>query len=439
MSRTTRPPTTIRRAELRTALRAAALLTPVYLLAAAVPQGGLFRGREYRDVGLYGDYAHAFLDGRIPYRDVFVEYPPGAFAVFLPPAFLPDDWYRHAFKLLMALLGVVMLFVAALILVRLGASSRRLYGALGALALSPLAIGPVSLNTYDLWPALLVAGAVCALLYGLPTLGFGLLGVAVTAKLYPLALLPVFCLAVGRRRLGRPLLAFAAVVLVVVGPFALVGWDGLWDSVDAQAERALQLESLGGALLVAADKLGFYDAEVVTGSTAALSRDLGGSLADGVAAAMTVLQVAAIVLAAWFFARGQREGERLVAAAAATLAGFLAFARFISPQYLVWLLPLVALVVPPAGVAAAAVLGAALVLGQLWFFHYRELFGLENVAWLVLARDLCLVALYGILVVALLRLRTTIPSSSSAVDQSPLRSSRASGIAAVEADDRRSR
>ena len=49
------------------------------------------------------------------------------------------------------------------------------------------------------------------------------------------------------------------------------------------------------------------------------------------------------------------------------------------------------------------------------------------------------VALYGILVVAVLRLRTTIPSSSSAVDQPPLRSSRASGIAAVEADERRSR
>lgn len=368
-----------------------------------------------------------------------MEYPPGAFAVFLPPALLPDDWYRHAFKLLMALLGVAMLFVAALILVRLGAQAGRLYGALGALALSPLAIGPVSLNTYDLWPALLVAGAVCALLYGRATLGFALLGLAVTAKLYPLALLPVFCLAAWRRGLGRPLLAFAGVVLVVVGPFALLGWDGLWESVDAQAQRALQLESLGGALLVAADKLGLYDAEVVSGSTAALSRDLGGSAADGVAAAMSVLQVLAVAMVAWLFARANRDGERLVAAAAATLAGFLAFARFVSPQYLIWLLPLVVLVAPPAGVAATAVLGAALILGQLWFFHYRELFALEDIAWLVLARDLLLVALYGILLVAVLRLRTTIPSSSSAVDQPPLRSSRASGIAAVEADDRRSR
>jgi hypothetical protein len=414
-------------------------LTPLYLLATVVPQGGLFRGREYRDVGLYGEYARALLDGRMPYRDVFVEYPPGAFAVFVPPALLPGEAYRHAFKVLMALVGVAILIVAALILVRLGARPRRLYAALTALALAPLALGPVSLNTYDPWPALLVAGALCALLYQRPVLAFGVLGLAVTAKLYPAALLPLFCLAIGPRKLMRPLLVFGAVVVAVVGPFALLGWQGLWDSFDAQAERSLQLESFGGALLAAADRLGLYDATVVTGSTAALSRDLAGSLPDGVAVAASVVQAAAIVGVAWVFVRKGANGERLVAASAATLAGFLAFSRFISPQYLVWLLPLVPLVAPPFGVAAAALLAGAMLLGQLWFFHYREVFALGDAVWLVVARDLLLVALYGVLAAAALRLRTTIPSSSSTVDQSSLSSSRASGTAAVEGAERRSR
>jgi hypothetical protein len=357
----------------------------------------------------------------------------------MPPALLPDDWYRQAFKVLMALLGVAMLVAAALILARLGATRLRTYGVLAALALSPLALGPVSLNTYDLWPAALVAGATCALLYDRRTLAFALLGLAVTAKLYPLALLPVFCIAVWRRSIARPAAAFVVVVLVVVGPFALLGWDGLRESIDAQAQRSLQLESLGGALLVTAGKLGLYDAEVTSGSTAALSRDLGGSTADGVAVAMSLLQLAAVAAVAWLFARGRSGDEGLLAAAAATLAGFLAFARFISPQYLVWLLPLVPLVVPPLGAAAAVVLGGAMVLGQLWFFHYRDVFALADVVWLVVLRDVLLVALYGILVVALLRLRRTTPSSSNARDQAPLRSSRASGTAAVEAADRRSR
>jgi hypothetical protein len=379
------------------------------------------------------------LDGRIPYRDVFVEYPPGAFAVFTPPALLPEEAYRHAFKILMALLGVATIFVAALILVRLGASSSRLYGALTALALAPLALGPVSLNTYDIWPALLVVAALCALLYERPTLAFALLGLAFTAKLYPAALLPLFCVAVGWRRLARPLLAFAGVVIAVVGPFALAGWDGLWRSVEAQSERALQIESLGGSLLLALHRIDVYDAEVVRGSTLALSRDLAGSLPDAIAVVTSVVQVGALLLIAWLHARGGGSPERLVAASAATVASFLAFARFVSPQYLVWLVPLVALVAPPFGVAASALLAAALVLAQLWFFHYREVFELEGIVWLVVVRNILLLALAAVLVVAVVRLRTKTPSSSSTVSQASLRSSRASGTAVVEGAERRSR
>jgi hypothetical protein len=358
----------------------------------------------------------------------------------VPPALLPEEAYRHAFKALMAVLGVGMLIVAALILVRLGAGAKRLYGALTALALAPLALGPVSLNTYDAWPALLVAGAVCALLYERPVLAFGLLGFAAGAKLYPVALLPLFCLTAGPRMLMRSLAAFAAVVALVFGPFALIGWDGLWESLEAQRQRSLQLESLGGAMLAAADRIGLYDATVVPSSTAALSRDLAGSLPDGLAVATSVLQGAAILAVAWFFAiRGRRAGERLVAASAATLAGFLVFSRFISPQYLVWLVPLVPLVAPPLGVAAVALLAGAMVLGQLWFFHYREVFALGDVVWLVVFRDVLLVALYGVLVAAVLRLSTTRPSSSRSFVQLPLISSLASGTAAVEGDERRSR
>ena len=404
-----------------------------------MPQGGLARGREYRDVGLYGEYARALLDGRIPYRDLFVEYPPGAFFVFTPPALLSEDAYRHAFKLLMALVGLATIFVAALILVHLGASLRRLYGALLALALSPLALGPVALNTYDIWPAFLVAAALCALLYERPTLGFALLGLAVTAKVYPAALVPVFCIAVGWRHVARPLAAFTGTVLVIVGPFALLGWDGLWRSVEAQAERALQIESLGGSFLLAAHRLGLYDAEVVRGSTLALSRDLAGSLPDAIEVATSFAQIGAVLLVAWLFARGEAGPERLVAATAATVACFVVFARFLSPQYLVWLVPLVPLVAPPLGVTASVLLGAALVLGQLWFFHYRDVFALEGIVWLVVARDLLLVALSAALVAAVVRLRTKMPSSSRTVSQSPLSSIRASGTAVVEGAERRSR
>lgn len=401
----------------------------------SIPPGGLFRERRFRDVGLYGDYAQALLDGRFPYRDFFVEYPPAGFLVFTPPALLPDGWYLHAFKSFMALVGLATLVVVALILARLDASPRRLYAGVIAVALSPLAIGPVSLNTYDAFPALLVACALAALLWRRDSLALGLLGVGFAAKLYAAALVPLFAVWLWRsgRDLVRPLSAFAVTALVLVGPFAVLGWDGLVESVQAQAGRGLQIESFGAVILLAADQLGLYSAEVGRGSTAAVTRDLEGGLPDTLAVATSFLQVVAVTVVVVLFLRARSSGERLIVATAATLAGFLVFARFISPQYLVWLVPIVPLVGGVAGVVATVLLGAALLAGRLWFFDYREVFALEGVVWLLVVRDLLLVALYAVL------LRTMIPSSSKTVDQEPERSSSASGTAVVEGSERLSR
>jgi glycosyl transferase family 87 len=355
--------------------------------------------------------------------------------VFTPPALLPEGWYQHAFKVLMALVGLATLVVVGLILARLGASPRRLYAAVLAVAAAPLVIGPVSLNTYDAFPALLVAGSLAALLWRRDSLALALLGVAFATKLYAAALVPLFAIWLWRtgRPLARPLAAFAASVLVLVGPFALVGWDGLVESVRAQAGRGLQIESLGAAVLLAAHRLGAYDAEVVRGSTAALTRDLNGGLPDALALATSVVQVAAVVLALVLFLRARSSGEQLTLATAATLAGFLAFARFLSPQYLVWLVPIVPLVGGAAGVVATVLLGAALLAGRLWFFDYSEVFALEANVWLVVVRDLLLVVLYAVL------LRTMIPSSSKTLDHEPERSNSASGTAVVEESERLSR
>ena len=107
---------------MRVALRAAVVAIPVYLAACAVPDGGLFRAARFRDLHIYQGYAEKLLDGSLPYRDVFVEYPPGAFAVFLPPTAFGAGHYNAAFKTLMALCGVATIVLVALVLVELGAS-----------------------------------------------------------------------------------------------------------------------------------------------------------------------------------------------------------------------------------------------------------------------------------------------------------------------------
>ena len=85
---------------------------------------------------------------------------------------------------------------------------------------------------------------------------------------------------------------------------------------------------------------------------------------------------------------------------AAALVAFVALGKVLSPQFLIWLAPVVPLVAGLRGVRASALLAAALALTQLWFpSRYwdlaRELAGLPSA--LVLARDLVLVALLVVL------------------------------------------
>jgi Glycosyltransferase family 87 len=357
--------------------------------------------------------------------------------VFLPPAVLPAGAYNAAFKTLMALCGLGALFAVLLVLVTLGASRHRLYGAAALFALSPIAVGPISLNTYDLFPAALTVGALAALLRRRELLGFGLLGLAVTAKLYPLAIAPLAVIyvwsVVGRRRALRALGVFTAVAALVVLPFAILSPGGLWDSFHSQSARGLQIESLGASLLLAAHQVGVYDATVVHGATGAATRDLAGSLPDALATITSLLQAVAVAAVWWLFWRGSRGPERLVLASCAAVTGFLVFNRFVSPQYVVWLIPLVLLLPGALGLAAIALVGVALVLAQVWFFHYSHLFQLEGISWLVVLRDAVLLALYVLLVV---RLKMSTPSWEKTSRQLGLRRNRASASAVASGSQR---
>ena len=424
-------------AGLGVALRAAAVAIPVFVAACAVPDGGLFRAARFRDVHVYQGYAEKLLHGALPYRDVFVEYPPGAFAVFMPPTLLGAGHYNALFKTLMALCGIATIVLVALVLVQLGASRRRLYAALGLLALSPVALGPISLNTYDAWPALLTVLALWLLLRDRSLLAFSVLGVAVTAKVYPLVLVPLACVLVWRRAGPRRVAAALAVLVVVaaaiVAPFAAYDAHGVYSSFRSQAERGLQIESLGASFLLLLDRIGLYDAGVVE-TTGVAGRELSGSAPDTLAFLSFVVEAVAVAAVWILYARVRDARERLPLAFAAAVAGFLAFTKVFSPQYVVWLVPLVVLVDGAAGVAAVALTAVSLVLAQVWFFHYHALFRLAWPTWLLLVRDLLVVAVFAVLAGALARAQPTrwkirIPSRSKASRHSGLRRSQESWTA----------
>jgi Glycosyltransferase family 87 len=386
------------RSWLHPSIGSAALGVAVFLVSWGLLHEGFYARDQIVDTPIYERYGEAMTDGQVPYRDFPVEYPPAALPVFLLPA-LGDgssDDYRRRFEGLMAGLGVSCVVLVAALTSSLWAPV--------FVATAPLLLGSVYLSRFDLWPAALTLVALALLVAGRPRLGLGALGLAVTAKLYPAVLVPIALAHVWRTRGRREALiaagSFVAAVSAVVIPFAVISPGGVWDGFWQQAGRPLQIESLGSGLLLAAHHVFGLD---LTMESSHGSQNLAGDAADALAVVSTVLQ-AALLVALWvWYARGPATRDRLLVASAAAVCAFVAFGKVLSPQFLIWLVPLVPLVRGRRGLVASAVLAAALVLTQLWFpYRYWDL-ALEfdtSASWLVLARDLALVALTLLLVAA---------------------------------------
>jgi hypothetical protein len=264
-------------------------------------------------------------------------------------------------------------------------------------ALAPLALGTVILSRFDLWPAALAAGALAALVSRRFRLGHVLLGLGAAAKFYPGVLLPLAVAYTWKRRGRREALVCLAFSLGVfalgVVPFHALAPHGVWHSVRVQLERPLQVESIGAAfLLVAHNVFGF----ALAGETSHGSQNVAGGAAHVLAILSSVVQAGVLVWIWWAFARGPATAAGLIRSSAAAVCAFVAFGKVLSPQFLIWLIPIVPLVRGRRGLWGSALLLAALVLTQIWFpFRYFRL-ALDfepGLSWVLLARDLVLVAL----------------------------------------------
>jgi len=360
-------------------------------------------GRAVTDIALYHAYGERMASGLVPYRDFSFEYPPGALPALVLPALVTDsvDAYRVVFAAEMALAGAIGVLLLAAGLRRLRAPDADRRFALVVVALLPLSLGGVILTRFDLVPAAVVAGAMLLLLAGRHRAGALAVGIGIAVKLYPAVLVPLVAIAAWRRGAGRELAAalalVAAPVLLVYVPFLLVAPDGVLDSFGRQLGRPLQIESLGAGALLALHHTVGISLGWASGSG---SQNLTGTAADVLAVLEGVGQVVAVALVWVAFWRGPVTRERLVRHAAAGVVAFVALSKVLSPQFLVWLLLLVPLVVSARGRLPLWLLAAACALTAVWFpARYWELVKEFDplASWLVLARAAVLLALLAVL------------------------------------------
>lgn len=322
---------------------------------------GLFAGLEQffypAPGGIERQVALNILGGQIPYRDFPSEYPPIALLSFLLPALL----FRGPLAYSWAFAGEMLLFDLAIMALVVSIASRlqvSVRSSLIAYTLLVLAIGPLMTTRYDLLPAVLVVAALSAFAFGKRRIAWVALALGFASKLYPLIIAPLFAINRIRDRQYSALiadgLAFLAVVLAVALPWLILDSSGLLYTISYHLERGLHSESSYGTALLVGQLLGLTK---VTGEFTFGSWNLESPLADSLAHwsfYLTVAFLAAIYgLYAWRLWRSGRAIMEIKPEPSAvrlnfqfaTLAivAFLLTNKVFSPQYLIWVCPLVAI------------------------------------------------------------------------------------------------
>jgi len=204
-------------------------------------------------------------------------------------------------------------------------------------------LGATTYARFDLVPALL-AGVALVLLSSRPRVAAAAAALATGFKLWPALVLPALAAPRGSRR--GVVLTVAAVGTVLVAAAVLVGgWARVISPLTWQADRGLQIESVaatpaivGWALAPAGFDITFseYNAFEITG-------DGTGGLArlSGVLSVLGAAGLVALWLRAWRRAEALAPGTVCWLALCA-VSVFVVTGKVLSPQYLLWLLPMAA-------------------------------------------------------------------------------------------------
>jgi hypothetical protein len=302
------------------------------------------------DVGLYESYGRSMGNGAAPYVEFSPEYPPGALLLFLIPRLFGDaNAYTQAFVAEMAAFDLMAcLFVVAW--------AKRLRSSAPFFPLWPTAIYllftaalyPVLYSRFDIAPAALVIAAVYFAYGQYFRWGAALLGAAAAVKLWPLALGPLWLGLAWRqggwRRAFETGVWIAVGVLVPCAPSLSRAGMQVLTFLQYHEARGIEVGSTWASMALILNLLKWIPAQA--------NHDFGAFHIKGDAATwFTGISTYVMVLAALapqvvaFVSGGlgraeDADGKVGLRASCATALGFMIGGKVLSPQFALWLAPL---------------------------------------------------------------------------------------------------
>jgi hypothetical protein len=306
-------------------------------------------GVKLEDVGTYETWSHILTTQHAFPGGPAWQYPPGAALVMLLPRLGPGG-YGETFVALMLICDLAGLWLLA----RLGRRSGNYTGAWVWLLGIPL-LGVLPILRFDLVPAV-IAIAALLVIQRRPHWFGALVGLGAAIKVWPIVLL--FGEWDRRRLLAGVLVALGTIACIFL--VAAIAFGDPFGFISQQGSRGLQEEAVGTAP--------WQLRELISGE--ALPRvvrygswELYGSGPDAAATLMEWLSLASLAAAAiwWRFrARAIRAGRSDLADATvsrdfvfALVLALVVTSRVLSPQYMIWLLALAAVVLSSGGTRLA--------------------------------------------------------------------------------------
>ncbi len=302
------------------------------------------------DTDIYYRYVTLAWEGKRPYVDFRVEYPPFAMVLFLVARFIAADvaGFKTAFAVEMLTFNAgTVLLVGSWVARREGAA--RVPFRVAWYSLSFVILSRLIVARFDAAAAFFCFAATVSWFSGRQVVGGLWAAIGALTKIYP-GIVPLVAAAwdvtrPGTAR-GKGLLAFLGVsVLGMMAWLAFANWHGVIESLHYHLERGFEYGSVYSGLQMLAAKL--------AGAEIFISRDHGcfSSItpwSKSLLHAVLPIQALAIVMTcAVFVRRGMTEGVRYTGAA---ILAFIVTGKVFSPQYLIWMMPYIAVLHGPIAV-----------------------------------------------------------------------------------------
>ncbi len=322
-------------------LRTVSIAVAVQLLfTAATTAVKLRSGRD--DTDIYFRYATMIREGSVPYRDFRVEYPPLSLPLFVAASFVSRELtgFKIAFAAEMLVFNAVAVWLVAAWVERTQGRERvRLRLALYSIFY--LFLSRLVVARYDAAPMLLAFASSTWWFSGRCARGGIAAALGTLMKVFPAVIAP---LAVagdltgpGRSRV-RGLIGFLATLLAgSLTWLAIGGGPGVSESLGYQLDRGFEYGSLySGAQMLAARAFGANIGVVRDHAAWSSITPWSPRLLPLV---LPIQAAAILMICAVFLRRGARDGVRYSGAA---ILAFIITGKVFSPQYLIWLMPFVA-------------------------------------------------------------------------------------------------